>query len=361
MTVVISVGVLAYNETMMIGPMLQSLLRQNLFQKAGVENADLELQIEIVVVPNGCTDDTAAIARSTLTDLIQLAVYPQVQWKVCEIAQAGKSNAWNTYVHQLSHPSAKYLFLMDADIELLDEDTMTSMIDVLDRRTDVVVAVDKPIKDVALKLNRTLIEQMSVLVSKVSGNSPEEEKSAWICGQLYCARAAALREIWLPTYLPAQDSFLYTMITTNRLQTESLPHRVILAKSASHKFEAYTQIKQLFRHQKWLILSDTINQLLFQDLASLKVQDVGLLIRQFNEEEPDWLGQKIQTAIVEKGWWLIPQSTLTQRFTSLQHQRLPKLLVLLPLTIAAFLVDLVLAIQANLELHQGKGLGYWGK
>lgn len=352
----ISIGILAYNEAALISQMLRSLFAQHLFQ---IDRP--ELAIEIVVVSNGCTDATAEIARSTLTELTSQLNSSQVRWDVCEIEQPGKSNAWNLYVHQLSSPKAEYLFLMDADIQLLDSQTLTSIIDVLKRKSEAWVAVDRPIKDIALKQNKNLIESLSVLVSKLSGSNPREEDSAWICGQLYCAKAEKLRQIWLPTHLPMDDGFIYDMIVTDCLRSPAVPQRVILAKSASHSFEAYTQIDRLLRHEKWLILGDTLNHMVCRDLSAHDVEDVGLLIHQRNEQDPAWLSDRIQTAVQKEGWWLIPKPTVIRRLVSLQHSSFPKNVLLAPLSLIAFFIDLALAVQANFELHKGGGLGYWKK
>jgi glycosyltransferase involved in cell wall biosynthesis len=354
----ISIGIVAYNESALISKMLHSLFQQSLFNEP-----DSNTAIEIVVVPNGCTDDTAIVAKNTLQELVRPSLHTNVQWRVREIEQPGKSNAWNVYVHQLSNPIADYLFLMDSDIELLDTQTFRSMLDLLETKSEAWVAVDRPIKDVTLKENKNLMERLSASVSGLSGGKPVEGGAAWICGQLYCARAGVLRKIWLPTKLPTQDAFLYTMIVTDGLNSPKEPNRVILAKSASHVFEAYTSISRLLRHEKWLIRGSTINELIYSDLLadSNQQQDAGSLIKQRNEQDPLWLNKLIQAAVKEKGWWLIPRSILIRRFKSLLHKPPQQAIALLPLATISFIADLILSFQANLELHQGAGIGYWGK
>ena len=354
----ISLGIVAYNESVSINTMLHSLFQQSLFKEP-----DPEMVIEIVVVPNGCTDDTAIVAKAILEELVNPSVHTNVQWHIDEVEQTGKSNAWNLYVHQFSDPASDYLFLMDSDIQLLEPNTLCSMLQVLETTPEASIAVDKPIKDIFLKEDRNLVEQLSVFVSELSGGKAVEGGAAWICGQLYCARAKELRKIWLPTTLPVEDGFLYNMIVTNSLKSPKEPSRVILAGSASHVFEAYTSISRLLRHEKWLIRSNTINELIYSDLLAEanQQQDVGLLIKQRNEQDPLWLNKLIQKAIGEKDWWLIPPFILTRRFQSLLQKPLHKAIFLLPLATSTFMADLLLSFQANLELHQGLGMGYWGK
>lgn len=354
----ISIGILTYNESAQISIMLNSLFQQSLFNEF---NEDRE--IEIVVVPNGCTDDTAAVAKATLSELVKSSLQTNINWHICEIEQPGKSNAWNLYVHQLSDPTADYFFLMDSDIQLLEPKTLCSMLQVLETTPEAWIAVDKPIKDVLLKEDKNLVEQLSALVSQLSGAKAVEGGAAWICGQLYCARVNVLRKIWLPTRLPNQDAFLYTMIVTNCLESPRNPNVVILASSASHIFEAYTNISSLLRHEKWQIIGRTINELIYDELLANAnpLQSAGLFIKQKNEQDPLWLDKLIQTAIAKKGWWLIPQFVLIRRFQSLSNKPLLKAILLFPVAVIAFIADLLVSLQANIELHRRGKIGYWSK
>ena len=74
----ISMGIVAYNESGSISKMLHSLFQQSLFTEP-----DSDMVVEIVVVPNGCTDDTAIVAQDTLNELISPSLHTNVQWRVC--------------------------------------------------------------------------------------------------------------------------------------------------------------------------------------------------------------------------------------------------------------------------------------
>jgi glycosyltransferase involved in cell wall biosynthesis len=354
----ISIGILAYNEAALISKMLYSLIKQSLFQES-YQNWN----IEIIIVPNGCTDDTATMAQKTLDKLKLKTTATNISYQVCELKQAGKSNAWNVFVHQLSNPEADYIFVMDADIELIERHTLSSMVKVLQTMPEAQVSVDRPIKDVLFKEKKNLMEQLSASISSLSGNKAVENGAAWICGQLYCAKAEILRRIWLPTNLLNEDGFLYSAIVTDLWRLPPNPKRVILARQASHAFKAYTNLYSLLRHEKGQICGNAVNELIYEDLLKNKnyQENIGKLIKQRNEQNYMWLNELIQAKIAEKGWWVIPKFILMRRFLSLKDKPIGKLIILFPLALAAFCVDLLLSVQANLELHQGKGLVYWGK
>ena len=85
---------------------LQTLFAQDVFEK---------FSTEVIIVPNGCTDNTAAIAKQLVDD--HRAVWSnRGSAKVVELTAAGKANAWNRFVHELSSPLASVIVLMDADI-----------------------------------------------------------------------------------------------------------------------------------------------------------------------------------------------------------------------------------------------------
>lgn len=352
----VSIGILAYNESDSIGTTLESLFQQSLFTKPDSSSA-----IEILVVPNGCTDETAEISRVTLDKLVNQSAHPNVSWQVCEVEQPGKSNAWNRYVHDFSNPAADYLFLMDADIQFLETHTLRNMIHALETTPEAWVSTDVPVKDVALKDKKNLIERLSV---SVSPNVQSLERWAAICGQLYCARAAMLRKIWMPVGLPSQDGFIRMMVITACFTSPKNFQRVVLAKSASHKFEAYINLQSLLAHEKGQVMGHQINNWIYSYLRDNcnPDQDAGSLIKQLNEENPLWLHQLIQKAIAEKGWWLLPRKYVFRRLKRLQGQPLQKFISKFPVTITASMADLVVAVQVNQELHKTGGLGYyWGE
>ncbi len=355
-----SIGILAYNEAPTIPRALESLFRQTLITEMPPTTS-----LEIIVVANGCTDGTAQVSQNCLERcLASMPGATQITTLVKELDQPGKSNAWNVYVHGLSDPACDFLFLMDGDIELIAPNTLRSMLTLLLGRPEAWVAVDRPIKDVLFKQKKNLMDRASLLISQLSGGQRIEGKPSWLCGQLYCGRSQPLRRLHLPTQLPAQDGFLYHMLTTDGLREAPKPERIILAPDACHRFEAYTQIGQLLRHEKWLILATTVNEILYGTLPqqrSSPLEHIGQTIQRLNQSDPDWLSQWIGKTIAQRRFWLIPPFILTRRFYSLRHKALPKAIAFLPFALAAFCVDFMLAIQANTALHKGQGFHHWRK
>jgi Glycosyl transferase family 2 len=338
----ISIGILAHNEALSIEKTFDSLFQQSLFQ------ASPPLEIEIICVPNGCSDDTADVCRQVLEKQV---LQKTVTWQVSELTAPGKPNAWNHYIHEVAAADADYVFLMDADIWFNTPETLMAMVDLLQQQPSVWVAVDQPIKDVLLKAHKNPAEHLSVMVSELSGSGDQ----VWLCGQLYCARAAVLRRIYMPTELSADDGFLYEMITTNCLTTASQPDRIARAQGASHVFEAYTNPQQLIKHERWLVIANIVNALIFDQvhrnaIASSEAISAAKYFRDWDQQNPQWVSHLIRTELTQKSGWLTPPDFLQRRFTNLQHKPWLKRLLLTPLATIALGVDLLTLYTANRHL-----------
>jgi glycosyltransferase involved in cell wall biosynthesis len=147
----ISIGILAWNEEDVIATTLSSLFRQSAFQ---AEKNDLpDTEWEIIVVPNGCSDNTSAIARRVLTDLVAQQRHQKITFSIYELQEAGKSNAWNYYIHEFSNKHADLIMMIDADIEFGETETILNTVKALCQNPRATVAVDQP-------LNPMLVHQV---------------------------------------------------------------------------------------------------------------------------------------------------------------------------------------------------------
>jgi hypothetical protein len=232
-----------WNEENALAAALGSLFCQNLFEGLSQRN----LKCEILCLANGCTDNTASRA----SEIFELQATTHLfrglfQCRVVELAERGKLNAWNQFIHRCSAPEAQFLFLMDADIVLRRDETLWNMLKVLERDRRANVSVDHPLKDLSLKRRKSLRDRMSLSASQATLASP-----AQLCAQLYCIRASTARKIYLPKDLAAcEDGFIKAMVCTDLLSHEVWPERICTAQGAAHTFEAYTSPLAILRNQK---------------------------------------------------------------------------------------------------------------
>lgn len=348
----LSIGILAHNESGSIEVLLRSLCQQSLFSDANDKH-----EVEIVVVPNGCTDDTAGVSRQALE---QLAIeYGQTSWtwRVCEVKEAGKSNAWNLFIHQFAAPDADFFYLMDADIQLHDRTSLEEMLKALIDNSEYWIALDRPIKDVELKENKNWLEKLSVAVSKSSNKG-----QLYICGQLYCGRAEPLRAMHLPTGLPVEDGFLTQMVISENFTIEkpTFSKRIVRVETASHVFEAYTNPLELINHEVRVVVGIVVNGLLTKYLreACRYGQTAGAIVAKNNLEDSQWL-DKLKSHSVAKSRWSIPLSLVLRRYRSLGNHSWKKALLRVPIATLAFLVDLSVFVRANSTLHHQAITNYW--
>ena len=349
----LSIGVLAHNESNSISVLLQTLCLQSLLTTANKEHI-----IEIIVVPNGCTDNTAFIARNTLEKLALQSGRASWKWKICEVQEAGKSNAWNLFIHQFASPDSDFFCLMDADIKLHDSSTLEKMLDVLTDNPEYWIALDRPIKDVELKQNKSAFDKLSVAVSKSSNKG-----QLYICGQLYCARAEPLRNIWMPAGLPVEDGFLTQMIISENftVKNPTFDKRIVRVKEASHIFEAYTNPLELVNHEVRVVIGIVINIFLTAYLRERcsDTLSAGMLIKQMNQENHFWLDSFMHKSLAKDKKWIIPLSLVFRRYTSLGNHSLWKALLRIPIATLAFIVDLSIFVRANSILRREVITNYW--
>ena len=136
----ITIGILAYNESEVIARTIGSLFAQSVFN-----GRDARAQWEVVVVPNGCKDDTQARAEQALQ--AACAGRGDVTWRVISLERAGKSHAWNKLVHEIAAPQTDVFVMIDADIEFGHPDTLFNCVQRLHTDSHAWAVVDLPLKD----------------------------------------------------------------------------------------------------------------------------------------------------------------------------------------------------------------------
>jgi glycosyltransferase involved in cell wall biosynthesis len=344
--VIVSIGILARNEAPRIARTLQSLFRQSAFARLP------DTRWELIVVPNGCSDDTAARAGEALAD--RPAV---LEARVVELAERGKSNAWNRYVHELSRRDADVLLFLDGDIELAHPDTLHNALALLRSSPDCRVVVDRPIK----RFSRARLSWIEKLSLRLSRETDETEAHPAVMGQFYCARAASLREIWIPDETIGEDSLVGAMLTTDYFRAPPDRSRILRADGAAHYYEGLSRPAAILRRETRMVIGTALNCYLFWDFLRFATDPAGagagLMIRRRLEQDRGWHRNFLDNEIRNRGWWVLPRGLLFRRFARLAAR--PRKLRRLPLALIGFLFDLVVFAAANRRLKRGTAIGYW--
>jgi hypothetical protein len=276
-----------------------------------------------------------------------------------KIAERGKINAWNRFVHDFSAPEARFLLLMDADILLQGRETLWNMIDALEKNSGAAVATDRPCKSIAFKADRTPFERLSLLASHFT-----RAGEAQLCGQLYCIRAETARRIYLPKDLTAcEDGFIKALVCTDFLTRRMSPDRIILAKDAAHTFEAYTSIRSLLKNQKRQMIGQTLVHILVDDyLKTLAPSDRLDLARVLKEKEladPSWLKRLIGNHVRKtKYFWRLIPGIAAFRFKRLRRLPGAQRVAGFPMAAAGFVVSMFSCYLAFAFLRRGQ-VAYW--
>jgi glycosyltransferase involved in cell wall biosynthesis len=308
----VSIGILAHNEELVIGGMLESLFTQTIFKPEGKWRDS----IEVICLPNGCTDQTLTRINDGYKQASLIGIDESLIAK--ELIEPGKANAWNVLVHEMVSASTQYIVLLDADIELGSGDVLERMLDALELNSHAVIAVDEPKKDVVKKADPTFYEKflMGIATSQTT-DCPA------ICGQLYVGRASALRKLFLPKGLTVEDGFLRLMILTDGLTLPQDCRKIVLVPSAFHYFETVYGLGELLDHEVRIIGGTVINHLL-RDYLSKKISEQGgdacSLARDFSNENPDWVANYINELWQAQGIGALPKRMWTRRFYWPQNQ-----------------------------------------
>jgi len=346
----VSIGVLAWNEAGSIATTLRSLFEQSIFQKV-VERGD---KIEFICVPNGCSDDTAQVAADCFAQDVPAGLEGGLTCVVKELQAPGKVNAWNEYIHRLADATADYFFLVDADISLCTPDTLWNMLRALEENPVAQVATDQPLKHVLFKEHKNLFDRISLSISGMTKAAP-----AQITGQLYCARGELLRRIWMPKGLVVEDGFLKQMVVSDLLSQPPDNNRVIRADDASHVFEAYTGIRDIFLNQKRQAIGHTVYVYLREYLQAHQAdEDAGQLITRMSAEDNDWFLKVINERTTGR-WWVMHPGALMVRFRRLRNLSPIQAVLKFPVACLGFGMDVLVYLAANRALKTGGVKGIW--
>ncbi|SPE59060.1 Glycosyl transferase family 2 (modular protein) [Verrucomicrobia bacterium] len=352
----VAFGIFAWNEENAVRPMVSSLFAQSIF----AELDRRQWRSEILCVLNGCTDRTPAVAREIFER--QSREHPNREafsTRVAELPERGKINAWNQFVHALSAKSARFLFMMDADILIHRPETMWNMLEALERDPQASVSVDRPCKDLSFSSRKSFRNNLSLAASQMTRSAAGQ-----LCGQLYCIRAEVARKIYLPKDLAAcEDGFIKALVCTDFLTRPVAPERIRLAEGAEHTFEAYTRPTAILRNQKRQLIGQTIVHILVDEyLPGLPVaerRELGRTLREKDDRDPLWLKRVIETHLQRRHFfWRLYPGLLSQSFRRWAGVPGLKRLTCFPAAAAGFFAALLASWTAFRALKRGR-TNYW--
>jgi glycosyltransferase involved in cell wall biosynthesis len=347
--VALSIGIIAGNEEDSIRETLESLFRQSVFERLCIRHQ----VCEVIVVAQGCTDRTIAVARGLFDKLER-----EHDWsdgfnaRVIEVPEPGRANAWNRFVHEFSAVEARFLVSMDSHIAFHHRDTVFNLMAVLERKPHVPASTGRQCKSLLFKERQTLAERLSLAASAIGGS-----EAGRICSQLYCLRANVARNLFLPRALEAtEDGFIKEMVCTEFLTRESDPARVVLAPDAAHIFDACIRPREVLNQWQRQMIGQTAVHVLVEYLKTLPWQEqVNLAdtLRRHEARDPDWLKKLLAAHLHHRPffWQLFP-GILSFRFKRLG--RLPGLrkLTHVPAALAGWMVTLIACARASSVLHR---------
>lgn len=320
----VDLGVFACNEAGGIAAMVAQLAAQS----------DLDgIDLRILVLANGCRDETAARAAAAGAE-------------VADLPLGGKSRTWNRFVHDLSRSEADLLIFCDADIELPEPDTLARLIRGIAARPDLWVLNSQPVKDTSIRGAKTLVERLAL---KASGGL-DNWKTA-ICGQLYVMPAARARSFQLPIGLPVEDGFLRAMVLTDNLLHDEDLSRIDGQDGVWHIYGSETSLAGLVRHQERIVIGSAINATLFAHLRKFQPADRGAEFSRLASDEAGLSGV-LRASLPSFPYGFVPFHFLIKR---LYRARLSKL----PVVIVGVAFDAVVYFRAQLRMAHGTGAGFW--
>ena len=336
----VDIGVFAHNEAAGIAAMVVELARQDILLGG--------MDVRVVILANGCTDDTPALARAACAALGD-------RIEVLDLAEAGKSRTWNRFVHEISRPGADVLVFCDADIEMPHPDSLSRLVAGLLARPAVLAMGSRPVKDIVHRPDGlTPLDRMIA----GAGGTLDDWKTA-ICGQLYAMRAPAARALHLPVGLPVEDGFLRAMILTDALTAAEDLTRIDGDERVFHLYASERRLPALVRHQTRIVIGSAINAAVFAHLRALPetLRRAELTAAAADE---GWLARVIRARLPGFPFGYVPPHFLTKRAANLLRQprellRRGRFFVLL----AGFGFDLIVYLNAQIRMARGTGAGHW--
>ncbi len=357
-TLKLSVGVVAWNEESSIVAVLESILKQTIFRKA----RSLGFETELIVIANGCTDRTVDVTASFFEKM--RGEFPQisgVRFRLEEVSEAGFANAWNLLAHTYSRPDADFIYFVNADIVIDQPEAFEWMLHALQKNREIQVVSPVGRKHIEIAKCKTFCDRLNLAVTRFT----EKNQTAQVRGHCFCARAAAMRSVWIPKRFPgAVDGAFKRMIVSNMASTVDKPECIGLARNAGYTFEAYRTFKDIYNRRVRLFVGQTFIEALMRHLKIMRAEQPELnmtaYLRARDENDPSWLHRLVQLSIRVKGLCrTMPSPWFRFRFWKNPKIGIIKKLGMLPVAIIAFMFDIPVFLSAAWRLKTGHVSNVW--
>ncbi|GAB3775676.1 hypothetical protein GCM10028796_51920 [Ramlibacter monticola] len=341
----IHIGVFAHNEENRIAGVLEDLARQDIFTRADVS-------VRVFVLANGCEDATVRVARDAVR---RLPAALAACMEVVDLPFSGKSRTWNHFVHALCVGQAEYICCVDGDIRVPSRSNLRLMLERIEAG-DAHVVNSRPRKDIELADGPlSLVERIIVMGS---GTGSDYRNS--IAGSLYLARTAAVEGIYMPVGLPVEDGFLRAMILTRLLTQSEDFGRIHGDPGMWHVYESLRTVPALVRHQTRLVIGSAINTVVFDHLCAHAqgFPQRSALLRSAAQDE-GWLAGVLGRTLPRWPSGFVPLHFLLKRLEGLRSRKEIGARRIVLLATLGFAFDLLVYVNAQLQMARGKGAGYW--
>jgi len=186
---------------------------------AALSAAGLPADGEIHILVNGCTDNTALVAKMLATADPRIAVH--------ELPVGDKANAWNDYGHRIANPDIGAHIFIDGDIQP-SEGAVAALGDALTEAPEAYGAAALPVTG----RSRRSWAATLLLNNYLSGNLYALSNSA--------IEAFRARQLRLPYGAKGEDGLIsYILLTDFDGGTDdSHAHRIIVAEDATFEFDS---------------------------------------------------------------------------------------------------------------------------
>lgn len=342
----IDLCIFAHNEAASIGDILADLAGQTVMDRPDID-------LRVLVMANGCSDDTAARAEAARAAL-PVAIAARIE--VFDLPEGGKSRTWNRYVHGQARQDADLLMFMDGDIRLVAPGVLRRMVEEIRDREELSVFVSRPVKDIVHHRMKTGL--VAKLIAAGGGGLDDSRRA--ICGQLYVMRGAVARGIWLPLGLPVEDGFLRAMVVSDLRTGPQRLERIDGDPQVFHIYESIRTLGELLHHQRRIVIGGAVNSALLRMMLreAPELEQARALLRRAAEDE-GWLSARLNEGLPRRPFGYVPFGFLTKRWRA-ARQRGGRMGAKAAVTLAVGLVfDAVIYLAASIKMARGGAAGHW--